>query len=48
MAALAYTVHGNPYILALSLLVALLFFLVIFFLPLHLFANPFRGYRRWR
>ncbi|HJU89657.1 MAG TPA: AarF/UbiB family protein [Gemmatimonadaceae bacterium] len=48
VAALAYTVHRNPYILALSLLAALLFFLVIFLLPLHLFANPFRGYRRWR
>jgi FtsH-binding integral membrane protein len=48
VAALAYTVHRNPYILALSLVAALLFFLVIFLLPLHLFANPFRGYRRWR
>ncbi len=48
VAALAYLVHRNAYVLALSLLAALLFFLVIFLLPLHLFANPFRGYRRWR
>jgi predicted unusual protein kinase regulating ubiquinone biosynthesis (AarF/ABC1/UbiB family) len=48
VAALAFLVHRNPYFLALSILAALTFFLVIFLLPLHLFANPFRGYRRWR
>jgi predicted unusual protein kinase regulating ubiquinone biosynthesis (AarF/ABC1/UbiB family) len=48
VAALSYLVHRNPYVLAVSLVAALLFFLVIFLLPLHLFANPFRGYRRWR
>ena len=43
-----YTVHRNVYLLAGSLLVALLAFLVILVLPTHLLSNPFRGYRHQR
>lgn len=45
---LVYIAQHNIYLLGASLLVSLLFFLIIFLLPLHLFSNPFRGYRRWR
>ena len=43
-----YTVHRNVYLLAGSLLIALLAFLVILVLPTHLLSNPFRGYRHHR
>ena len=46
--ALTYIVHKNLLILGASLAASLFFFLVIFFLPPHLFSNPFRGGRRWR
>ncbi|HEX5437482.1 MAG TPA: AarF/UbiB family protein [Gemmatimonadaceae bacterium] len=41
-------VDHNVYVLAISLLAALIVFLIIVLLPLHLLSNPFRGYRRWR
>lgn len=44
---LLYVAGHSVYLLAGSLLVSLVFFLIIFLLPLHLFSNPLRGYRRW-
>ncbi|HET7565126.1 MAG TPA: AarF/UbiB family protein [Gemmatimonadaceae bacterium] len=45
--ALLYIARHNIYLLGASLIASLIFFLIIFLLPLHLFSNPFRGYRRW-
>ena len=46
--AMVYIAQRNVYVLAASLFASVVFFLIIFLLPLHLFSNPFRGYRRWR
>jgi predicted unusual protein kinase regulating ubiquinone biosynthesis (AarF/ABC1/UbiB family) len=46
--AMVYIAQRNVYLLAASLLASFIFFLIIFLLPLHLFSNPFRGYRQWR
>lgn len=46
--AMFYIAQRNVYVLVASLLASLIFFLIIFLLPLHLFSNPFRGYRQWR
>ncbi len=48
LGALIYVAGHNAYVLAAALLISFLFFVVVFFLPLHLLSNPFRGYRRWR
>ncbi|HET7586240.1 MAG TPA: AarF/UbiB family protein [Gemmatimonadaceae bacterium] len=45
---LLYVAGHNVYVLAATLFLSFIFFVVIFFLPLHLLSNPFRGYRRWR
>ncbi|MEP6691106.1 MAG: AarF/UbiB family protein [Gemmatimonadaceae bacterium] len=48
VAAIFYLQHRNVYVLAASLFVSLIFFLMMLLIPLHLLSNPFRGYRRWR
>ena len=46
--AILFIAEGNVYLLVASLAVSIIFFLIIFLLPLHLLSNPFRGYRQWR
>jgi predicted unusual protein kinase regulating ubiquinone biosynthesis (AarF/ABC1/UbiB family) len=46
--ALTYIVHANFIVLAASLVISVIFFVIIFLLPPHLLSNPFRGARRWR
>jgi predicted unusual protein kinase regulating ubiquinone biosynthesis (AarF/ABC1/UbiB family) len=46
--AILFIAEGNVYLLVASLAISIIFFLIIFLLPLHLLSNPFRGYRQWR
>ncbi|MGH7719303.1 MAG: hypothetical protein ACREON_10725, partial [Gemmatimonadaceae bacterium] len=43
-----FLAERNFYLLVASLLASVVFFLIVFLLPLHLLANPFRGDRDWR